>query len=372
MKLQVTQERLNAALSIVGRVATTRSALPVLANVLIRASKNKVFITATNLEIAITQTFTGKIEKDGALTIPARLLTDYIASIPNGTVDMKIEANKLYIHSGTFSSTINGVSADEFPTLPAIRHKTTLSIPANELKTALQQTIIAASHDETRPVLTGAYLHTYNNQLYIAATDSYRLAQKRLSITSDDEVSLIIPSSALGDVLRIIGDGGEADDDEANIVKISYDDSQVEFVYKNTELITRQIDGTFPSYRQLIPEKSDVSIVVSKNELQSITKVASLFARESAGSITLDASSDDQSVSITSVASQVGQNTSKASAKIKGNGKVTLNSRYLIDALNVVDAQIVRYRFSGTISPCVLEPDTKNPDYLHIIMPLKS
>jgi DNA polymerase-3 subunit beta len=192
------------------------------------------------------------------------------------------------------------------------------------------------------------------------------LAQKELPIVSKKDLSLVVPASALGDVLRIIGDAA------AGEVTIAYDETQIQFNYNNSQLITKQIDGSFPPYRQLIPEKSEVKIQVERAELAAITKLASLFAKESAGSITLEVSEEKQSINITSVASQVGENSSSARATVSGSGKVTLNSRYLIEALNVMDDHEVVFRFSGKISPCVLEPKTKNPDYLHIIMPLKS
>jgi DNA polymerase-3 subunit beta len=362
MKLRVTQEKLAHALLLVGRVATSRAALPVLANVLLKAENNQLLIVATNLEIAISQTLTGKIEKTGSLTVPARLFSDYITSLPQDSVDLETDGAKLKIKSGSYSSTINGVSAEEFPTLPSIKGGQSFSVDAGELKNALQETVFTASNDETRPVLTGAFIHTFEKQVYIASTDSYRLAQKQLETKPSKEFKLIVPANALGDVQRIIGDGsGE--------VKIKYDDTQVQFIFQDSQLITRQIDGAFPEYRQLIPDKSDVSMKIDRNELLNITKVAALFARESAGSITLEVTNN--TVSITSVASQVGENNSQAQAKTKGEGKVTLNSRYLIEALNVVTGNEVEFRFSGKVSPCVLTAKN-DPNYLHIIMPLKS
>jgi DNA polymerase-3 subunit beta len=362
MKVQVTQERLAQAMLLVGRVATSRSALPVLANVLMKTVDKQLQITATNLDIAITHTLPCKITEEGALTVPARLLSDYVNSLPSGNIDLTTESNKLHLASGEYTSTINGVSPEEFPTLPSIGKNTPIEIEATELKTALQQTILTASSDETRPILTGAYIHTHEKQIYIAATDSYRLSQKELKTKPTADFALVVPATALSDLLRIIGDG-------SGPVTFRYDDTQVEFVFADTQLITRQIDGTFPAYRELIPEKSDVSFTISKPDFVNITKVASLFARESAGSITLEVGDDH--VSITSVASQVGENTSKATAKITGEGSVTLNSRYLLDALNVIDSKEVTFRFSGKISPCVLSP-VGSDDYIHIIMPLKS
>jgi DNA polymerase-3 subunit beta len=364
MKVAIKQERLAHALVLVGRVASSRAALPVLANVLLKADKNKLTLTTTNLEIAISQTLSGKIEKPGAITIPARLLNDYISSLPGESVELEADSNKLKIKSDKYQSTINGMAAEEFPELPSINKGSEFSIDGQELKTAIQQTIFAASGDETRPILTGGFIHTHNNQIWLVSTDSYRLAQKQLPTKPDKEFQLIAPASALGDMVRIIGD-------ESGTIKVAYDESQIQFKFGDSILITRQIDGQFPDYRQLIPKDSEVKITVNKTEFTNITKVASLFARESAGSVTLEVDEKQQQVSITSVASQVGENTSVTSAKAEGSGKVTLNSRYLLDVLNVIEGEDIEFRFSGKVSPCVLT-SVSHQDYTHIIMPLKS
>jgi len=364
MKIRVTQAKLAHALTLVGRVASSRSALPVLANVLLRANKNTITVIATNLEIAITQTIPGQIGKEGAITIPARLLSDFVSSLPDEPIDMELKDSRLSVATKNYSSVINGVPAEEFPSLPTINGGKSLSIAAPDLKQAIHQTVLAAGTDETRPVLTGGYLHAEDGKVLLAATDSYRLAEKRLNTKASDNFGLIVPASALGDVLRIIGD-------EEGEVKITYSDSQTQFVLGDSQLITRQIEGSFPAYRQLIPPSSDVNLSVNTQEFTNIAKVAALFARESAGSITLKVSEKDQRVSIDSVASQVGENTSSAPAKVKGEGQVTLNSRYLLDALGVIESEQVAFRFSGKVSPCVLSP-AGDDSYNHIIMPLKS
>ncbi len=362
MKAKVTQEKLAHALTIVGRVASSRATLPVLANVLIKATKSQITLTATNLEIAITQIVPGKIDNSGSITVPARLFSDYVNSLPGGTIEMEAKNNNLHLSSTRFKSTINGISADEFPSIPKIKNPNRLTIDAKEMKKALQQTVFAASNDETRPVLTGIYLHTHDKRVYVTATDSYRLAEKQLPVNTDEKISLIVPASAMGDLLRIIGDGdGE--------VTVSYNDSQAQFSFASSDLITRQIAGDYPKYRQLLPKDTEVEVTLSKDEMVEVVKVAALFARESAGGVTIEVNEGE--FSVTSVASQVGENTSRTKAETKGSGKITLNSRYLLDALNVIDSSKVKFGFSGKVSPSVLRPDG-DEGYTHVIMPLKS
>ena len=366
MELSVTQENLSKALSVVGRVASSKTQLPILSNILLRTDSNRLLVAATNLEIATTQHIGAKIAKPGAITVPARLVSEFISSLPKGTVELKVENDHLHIKAGSYSSTINGVVADDFPELPTIDETSSIqySIKSDDFKQAISQTIITSSTDATRPVLTGVYWHSHEGFLYLAATDGYRLSERRLVETSSD-VSAIVPTSSLQEILRTVGD----DVDE---VEILFDETQVRFRAGEAEITSRLIDGNFPDYRQLIPAASDTSITLAKSDFVRITKIAGLFARESGGSVTLTADSEKKTMSIHSIASQLGENTSESSAEVTGDGQVTLNSRYLSEALGVVDGDMVTFRFSGKLAPCVLTAVEKDVQYLHIIMPLKS
>jgi DNA polymerase-3 subunit beta len=365
VKLSVTQENLNKALATVSRVALARSTLPILSNILLKTQKGRLIISATNLELAITQEVVGKVEKDGKITVPARLTSDFVASLPGGKIDMELSGTKLKIQSEHSESTINGTDPTEFPTLPRIENDNKHKIKASSLKKAINQTVICASNDETRPILTGVYFYSHEGELLLVSTDSYRLAEKIVAKTKDD-ISLIVPATALQELNRVIEDNSE-------IIEVTFDDSQVRFVSGDSEVITKLIPGKYPDYRSLIPAESDVQFTVYRDEFINITKVASLFARESAGSITISVSEEGGEISITSVASQMGENTSTAKVTAKGTGEITLNSRYLIDALNSMSSKEVSMRFSGKVNPCVITPISKQKiDYQHIIMPLKS
>lgn len=363
MKLQVTQENLNKALSSVARIANARGTLPILGNVLLKVVDNRLSVAATNLDIAITHFVGSKVSREGAITIPARLMQDFIASLPSGVIDLDLDDHKLHISSGHYKSTINGVAADDFPVMPAITDGKSIEIPSSLLKKSLQQTVLAASGDEARPVLTGLYFHTHEGYLYIVATDSYRLAEKKLMKCKED-VGLLIPAGAMQDMLRILGDGDDT-------VKITYDDQQVLFSVGEVELVSRLIDGAYPPYRKLIPAEFSVSATLSKDDFANITKVSSLFARESAGSVTIKVDEAAKQVSINSIASQLGENTASATAEVTGEGEVTLNSRYLLDALHSLSGDRVTFQFNGKLDPSLLtNPDSK--DYKHVVMPLRS
>lgn len=366
MELTVTQENLTRALASSSRVASSKTQLPILNNILLRTDGHRLMIAATNLEIATSQLIGAKIINEGAITVPARLITEFVSSLPKTTVTLKVEGNHLHITADGYNSTINGTIADDFPELPTINDKTAVSyaISTADLKQAITQTVLTASSDSTRPVLTGVYWHSHEGALYLASTDGYRLSEKRLVPTSS-EVAAIIPTSSLQEVLRGIND-------DIAEVEVLFDETQVRFRLNDAEITSRLIDGNFPDYRQLIPATSESVITLPRSEFSQITKVAGLFARQSGGSVTITADAQKNILSLHSVASELGENTSEAAADVTADGQVTLNSRYLIDALGVIDSETVVFRFSGKLAPCVLSSDDKDGDYQHVIMPLKS
>lgn len=364
MKLQVTQENLHKSLSVVSRVADARGSLPILSHVLIKTDRNRITLAATNLEIAITQTIGGKVINPGSLTVPAKLMNDFIASLPSGTINLETDGHKLHIKSGSHTSTINGMLAEEFPEIPTVEQDSAIVLTNTQLKQALSQTVFAASNDEARPVLTGLLFDTNETGLVIVSTDSYRLAEKTIPGLETQQPTLI-PASAAQDVLRILSDNEEE-------VELYLEEAQAQFRIGETELVTRLIDGTFPEYKRLLPTETETTVVVDRAELIGITKTASLFARESAGSITLQVSAADQTIGIHSVASQVGENSATIQAEASGDGTITLNSRFLLEGLNAFTSKTITLSFTGKVKPFLLTSPEENPDYLHVVMPLKT
>lgn len=366
MKLIVTQKNLEKALLAVSRIANIRTQLPILNNILLKTDGSRLLIASTNLEVAITQYIGAKITKQGAITVPARLISEFIANLPDDNIELEVKNDNLYIKSGTYNSIINGFIADDFPELPTINEQSSIqySLKTMDLKQAISQTVFTASSDNTRPILTGIYWHTHQNYLYLVGTDGYRLAEKKL-IKTDTDLKAIIPTQTLQEVVRNIND-------EVEKIDILFDETQVRFRIDNTEIISRLIDGNFPDYRQLIPTELQTLIQLKKEDFMRITKIANLFARDSGGSVTITAEKEKDSISLHSVASQLGENTSEAPAKITENGQITINSRYLIDALSVINNEEIEFGFNGKMSPCLIRSTEKNNDYYHIIMPLKS
>jgi DNA polymerase-3 subunit beta len=363
MKLQVTQENLNRALGSVARVANSRTTLPILANVLIKTTNSRLSLSATNLDIAITHYIGAKVSQEGSITVPARLMQDFVSSLPGGVINLDLEETKLRVTTDQYKSVVNGIVADDFPVMPAISGGTKWSVDAAHFKKGLQQVVFAASGDESRPVLTGVLLHTVGGKLYMAATDSYRLAEKEMG-SNKSEVNLLVPATAMHDLLRILGDFEGA-------IQVTHDDQQVLFQVGDVELTARLVEGKYPDYKKLIPSGFETEVTLKRADFVNVTKVSSLFARESAGSVTIEVDESGGTLSIRSVASQLGENTATANGKVKGGGSITLNSRYLLDALGVLSGEDVSFGFNGKLEPTLLhDPEAK--DYSHIIMPLKS
>ena len=356
MELSVRQEKISQALNIVGRVASSKAQLPILNNILIKTENNRLLVAATNLEIATTQYIGAKVIKPGAITVPAKLITEFMSNLPKEAIELKVVSNNLHIKCGKYSSIINGFIADDFPELPTINEKSSIryEIESDDFKKAVSQTIVTVSSDSSRPILTGVYWHSHEGKLTLASTDGYRLSEKVL-VDTVSEVAAVIPSSTLQEVLKTIND-------ETEKIEVLFDETQVRFRVGEAEIISRLIDGNFP----------DTIIKIQKNEFVRVTKISGLFARESGGSITLTADKTKKVLSIHSVASELGENTSEAEADISNDGQVTLNSRYLLEALSVIDSDEISFGFSGKLSPCIVKSTNKNTDYYHIIMPLKS
>ncbi|MBI5357954.1 DNA polymerase III subunit beta [Candidatus Saccharibacteria bacterium] len=362
MNVQVTQENLSRALNNVAKVASSRNTLPILANVLIKTVGKRVCVSATNLNIAITCYVGSKVNKEGAITVPARLMQDFVQNLPGGVINLELEDTKLHISTDKHNSTINGIPADEYPVMPHIKSGTNWSINPKQLKSALNQVVAAASNDDARPILTGVNFHTSNGRLVIVATDGYRLAETK-TINMKNDINLTVPATAIQDLLRVINDEDE--------VVVTNNDQQLIFKAGDIELTTRLIEGSYPDYKKLIPKTLATTAQIDRSEFASITKISSLFARESAGSVVLGVDDKKNQVVISSIASQFGENTATADAKVKGIGNITLNSRYINDALSSIDATEVFIGFNGKLDPVILK-NSENEDYTHVIMPLKS
>lgn len=368
MEIKILQEKLAKGLNSVSRVAAgARATLPILNNVLIRVDDNKVSLTTTNLDMAVVSFLPATSGKNGVVTVPARLMAEFVSNLPRGEViEIVADETKVEVKAGKCRSTINGALADDFPELPELEVDKTVTfrVGAEEFKAGLSQVMMAASSDTTRPALTGVYFNTFEGDLYVAATDGYRLAERKLQKKVEAEVAAIVPAGSLQEVIRSLGDNMEE-------IEILFDETQVKFRLDGIEVTSKLIDGSFPDYRQLIPKETEISVELNKSELVRVTKLAALFAKEVGGSVVCSTSVENGSFAIASVANELGNNSSELATEVETDGKVTLNSRFLLDAINALTEEKVCMGFSNKLDPVVLKGEGNN-DYIHIVMPLKS
>src|SRR5215212_127925 len=364
------QENLARGLSVVSRAVSTRSTLPVLANVLLKTEDGGLKLTATNLEIGITYWVPGKIEVDGATSVPARLLTDLVNSLPGGEpIVLELgDGETLHIRSGRFESNIKGISADDFPTVQTAGERPITRIPQKVLRQALEETAFAAASDEARPILTGVLAKFEGDQLTLAAADNYRIAVKTITVLDPvEETSVVIPARALHELGRVL-----ADSDEPVSIVLAHSRNQLLFHLDGVDLVTRLIDGQYPNYQSVLPASHATRAVLDREELLRSVRPAALIAHESANIVKLGVGLDGDGAISVSANAEVGDHIGRVEAAIEGDGTtIAFNARFLADVLEKVDADQFALELNGPLSPGVFKP-IGDDRYVHVVMPLRT
>jgi DNA polymerase-3 subunit beta len=370
VKLSVMQENLARGLSVVSRAVSTRSTLPVLANVLLRTEDAGLKLTATNLEIGITYWVPGKIDSDGATTVPAKLLTDYVNALQGGErVDLELTAGQtLHLRAGRYESHIKGIDADEFPAIQTAGDRPTTRIAQNVLRQALEETAFAAASDEARPILTGVLARFEGDTVTLAAADNYRIAVKTIPILDPvPETSVVIPARALNELVRILSDIDQPID-----VVLAQARNQILFHLEGIDLVSRLIDGQFPNYQQVLPQSHTTRAVLDREELLRAVRPAALIAHESANIVKLQIESNGHAGITVSANAEVGDHVGQVEAAVEGDGTtIAFNARYLADVLTNVDAEQFALELNGPLSPGVFKP-VGDDRYVHVVMPVRT
>jgi DNA polymerase III subunit beta len=377
MKLTCLPEKLAEGLATVGRVVSSKSTLPVLSNVLLQTDGGQLKLAATNLEVAVSCWVGAKVEAEGAITLPARLLIDYVALLAAGEpLNIELKGKKAHLSCGRFEANISGIDADDFPPIPTVSGGMSLSLRASALKDAIQQVVFAAAPDDSRPVLAGVLTTIKDGKLTLAAADGFRLAVCKVDLGGAEapELSMIVPARTLNEVAR-----GLSDDDEEQVeIAATPDRNQVLFKSKGAEIVSRLIDGQFPDYNRIIPKDSKTRVTLQTADLLRATKAAQVFARDNSMIVRLQCTPpEDQAeaalgkVTVTATSAEVGDNTGDVDASVEGEAQhVAFNGRYLRDALEALDAQQAFLEITGPASPGVIRPASGPNGYLHVIMPM--
>lgn len=366
MKLSCTQENLQQGLSIVGRTVSSDNALPVLSNVLLKTKKGSLQLSATDLEIGVTCIVRCKVEEEGSITIPARLLTEYITSLPEGNVEIELKKNNLHLSLGEYKANIKGVDAEEFPLIPRVKQEPQIEVSAEALREAILRVVFAATPDESRPEIAGVLMSQKKDKLVLVATDSYRLAEKKIrdaEFASKIE-DIILPAKTLQELAR-------AFEGVTGAVKIAIAENQALFSANGIELVSRLVEGQYPDYKQIIPTSHQTSVIADSKELLKATQITSLFSRTGANDIKIEFLPDKNELVLKAISDQIGDNVSRIKAKITGKkGSIVFNYRYLIDGISNMGNGNVVFEIGMESSPSLLKPEEAT-DYVYVIMPIK-
>ena len=379
MKFSCTQENLKRGLSITSSVAGKNINLPILNNVLIRIENNSIRLVATNLEIAVTCTVRGKVEEAGEFTVPSKLFMDFVNLLPDERVDIVLEEDALKVSCGKNSTKIKGIPAHEFPPMPKIDKKAVFHLPAAVLRKALSQVTFAVSGVESRPELTGVLFNVNPpfapGKLVLAATDSYRLSEKTITLKDapkDKTYSVIVPGKTLLELSRGLAVYKDAEITEP--VEVAIGESQVFFRFGEVELISRVIEGRYPDYHPIIPERFSTEANLDQSDLIQAVKSAALFSRAGLQDVHL-AFDPSEGVEVSSNEGQLGKNRSMVPGAVKGQkNAITVNYRYFLDGANAVDAGEVKVKMIDGMNPCVITAEgggAVDEKLLYIVMPIK-
>jgi len=374
MRLSCLQENLNRGLGVVGRAVAARTTLPITSNVLLATDESRLKLVATNLEMAISHWIGAKVEEEGQITVPARLLTEFVGSLPSDRVDLNLAAGSktVEVKCARFEARISGVDAKDFPPVPKVSEGISTKVEVENLRQAITQVVFAVATEESRPVLTGVDAQFEDDVLTLAAADGFRLAVYKLPLATpvSGKTEVIIPGRTLAEVNRLM-----ADDEEAVDITVNPNKSQVLFRMKSTELVSQLVQGTFPQYGQLIPQSSNTKVVVDVAEFLRATRTASIFARDGSGIVRLVATPGSGElapgkITVSARSEELGDDVGEIDASVEGQeAKIAFNGKYLIDVLSVLRERQVVLETTNPSSPGVIRPVGVD-NYTHVVMPM--
>lgn len=373
MKLSCLQENLNRSLNIVGRAVATRTTLPITNNVLITTDDGRLKLVATNLEMAISCWTGAKIEEEGAITVPARLITEFVSSLPSDTIDMNLsqQTKTLGLKCARFEARISGVDAKDFPPIPTVDEGVATKVEVEALRQGINQVVFAAATEESRPVLTGVSARFEGDTLTLAAADGFRLAVFKLNVAEpvSEKTEVIIPARTLSELNRLI-----AEQEEPVDIMLNPGKSQILFRLKNIELVSQLVQGNFPNYSQLTPQSYNTRVIVNVGEFLRATRTASIFARDGSGivrlMITPGTASGPGKLSVSARSEEIGDDVGEIDATVEGDeAKIAFNGKYLTDVLSVLREAQVALETTNPSSPGLIRP-VGSDNYTHVVMPM--
>jgi DNA polymerase-3 subunit beta len=373
VKVSCLQENLHKGLGIVARAVSSRSTLPVLNNILIATDQSRLKLSATDLTISITTWIGAKVEEEGTTTVPARLLTEFVNSLPPERIDMElnVRTQTLNLKCSRFESNIKGLDAQDFPLIPSAGKDEKLMLDPAELRGVISQVAFAAATDESRPVLTGVLARFEDGKFTLAAADGFRLSVRKGNVAGGKapSASVIIPARALIELSRVIGDTEEPVE-----VTITKNRNQAVFHAAQTELVTQLVEGNYPDVLALIPKSHNTRTVVGTIDFLKAVKLASFFARDASNivRVTIEPGGDltPGRLIVSATSAEMGDQVGEIDATIDGPGlEIAFNAKYLADVLGVLEAAQVALETNSPEKPGIFRP-IGSDEFVHVIMPM--
>ncbi|MBU6415469.1 DNA polymerase III subunit beta [Patescibacteria group bacterium] len=347
------------------RFVGKNAALSVLSSVLLETKKKKLHISATDLEMAFEAEIIGNVIQEGKITVPVKIFNQIIQSIPDNEIVLEQKGNLLYITFGDSEVFIHGTNESDFPIIPEIKSTNQIIVPSIFLKTALMQVLPAVSFSEVKPEISGVCFTVDKNKAILAATDTFRLAEKTIFLNTEDakKDSFIIPFKAAQELVRIIGDDADGE------FYIYHQEGHALFAFQNIHVTSRLIDGNFPEYKAIIPTSFSTSAVVSKKDLIQKVKLASVVSGK-LFDVLFQFSQNEIAVSAQS--QELGKTHSQIKTKIKGNNvAISFNHRYFLQGIDAIQNQEEIFIGANSDTTPVLLSDPNDNSFLYIVMPIR-
>lgn len=362
MKIIVNQKNLKKGLNIVEKIVSRNPSLPILNNILIKTENGRLKISATNLEVGISYFIGAKIDEIGEIAVPARILSDFINNSSDEKISLVSKNNILQIISDKYKTQILGFDTKNFPIIPKIKDILLCNLPIAPLKNSLLSVFDSMALSETRPELAGVYIKFNNKNIVFASTDSFRLTEKIIDFKTDKLIDLILPRNTIAELIRVLGDL-EGD------INVYIKDSQISFINNDFELVSRMIDGNYPDYKKIIPEKFISKVLIDKDSFEKNIRLAGLFS-SNISDIKLNCINDK--IIITSKNSDKGDIEIHADSILKNEPfEISINYQYLLDGLKKIPTAKAVVEFTGAGSPLVLRPAEDKKDLTYLIMPFR-
>ena len=361
MIITVNKNNFLKSLQVAEKIISRNLNLPILNNILLKTDKGRLKISSTNLEIGINYWIGSKIKEEGEIAVPAKIITDFIQNIQDEKVTLATKKNTLLINSDNYKTQILGFETKEFPIIPEIKEKPVMKIFSAVLKNALLSVVDSTAISETRPELTGVYVQLHNSGIDFAATDGFRLSEKRIPFENLKTASFIIPRTTIFEVIRIISD---LDED----IHVSLSSNQILFSGNDFHIVSRLIDGQYPDYKKIIPDKFISKALFNKDDFQKQIRLSSIFS-SNIFDIKLSVQ-NDKTVTLAKNQDR-GEINSAISSILKNEPfEVSMNYHYLLDGLKIINSDKVVLEFTGNGSPLVIKPE-EGKDLIYLIMPLR-